>query len=78
MKLRSPQLLAAVHVAYASGVDDMLWVCAAIAIAAAVLAALFLPRQARAPARRTRVSNGPPARLSDAAGVAGARVAGPV
>jgi DHA2 family multidrug resistance protein-like MFS transporter len=39
----SPQLLAAVHVAYASGVDTMLWVCAGIAIAAAVLAALFLP-----------------------------------
>jgi len=45
LKLGSPQLLAAVHVAYASGVDMMLWVCAAIAIAAAVLAALFLPRQ---------------------------------
>ncbi len=41
----SPQLLAGVHLAYASGVDMMLWVCAAIAIAAAVLAALFLPRQ---------------------------------
>ena len=32
------------HAAYASGVDVMLWVCAAIAIAAAVLAALFLPQ----------------------------------
>ena len=41
----SPQLLAGVHLAYASGVDAMLWVCAGIAIAAAVLAALFLPRQ---------------------------------
>ncbi len=44
-RLHSAQLLAAVHSAYASGVDVMLWVCAGIAIAAAVLAALFLPRQ---------------------------------
>ncbi|HSR85203.1 MAG TPA: MFS transporter [Streptosporangiaceae bacterium] len=44
-RLHSPQLLTAVHTAYAGGVDMMLWVCAAIAIAAAVLAALFLPRQ---------------------------------
>jgi hypothetical protein len=34
-----------VHQAYASGVDVMLWVCAGIAIASALLAALFLPRQ---------------------------------
>lgn len=45
-RLHSPQLLSAVHTAFASGVDMMLWVCAAIAIAAAVLGALFLPRQA--------------------------------
>jgi EmrB/QacA subfamily drug resistance transporter len=45
LRLRSPQLLASVHTAYAGGVDVMLWVCASIAIAAAVLAALFLPRQ---------------------------------
>jgi MFS transporter, DHA2 family, multidrug resistance protein len=44
-KLRSPQLLGAVHSAYASGVDVMLWVCAAIALAAALLAMLFMPRQ---------------------------------
>ncbi len=31
--------------AYASGLDVMLWVCAAIALAAALLALLFLPRQ---------------------------------
>jgi MFS transporter, DHA2 family, multidrug resistance protein len=48
-KLHSPQLLGAVHSAYASGVDVMLWVSAGIAIAAAVLAALFLPRQPVAP-----------------------------
>jgi MFS transporter, DHA2 family, multidrug resistance protein len=44
-KLGSAPLLADVHAAYASGVDVMLWVCAAIAIAAAVLAALFVPRR---------------------------------
>jgi hypothetical protein len=44
-RLASAPLLAAVHDAYASGVDVMLWVCAAIAAVAAVLAALFLPRQ---------------------------------
>jgi EmrB/QacA subfamily drug resistance transporter len=45
-QLHSPQLLGAVPAAYSSGVDVMLWVCAGIAIAAAVLAAVFLPRQA--------------------------------
>jgi uncharacterized sodium:solute symporter family permease YidK len=45
-RLHSPQLLGAVHSAFASGLDVMLWVCAAIAITAAVLAAVFLPRQA--------------------------------
>jgi MFS transporter, DHA2 family, multidrug resistance protein len=45
LRLRSAELLDAVRAAYASGVDVMLWVCAAIAIAAAILAALFLPRQ---------------------------------
>jgi MFS transporter, DHA2 family, multidrug resistance protein len=44
-RLHSPQVLAAVHQAFASGVDVMLWICAGIAIASALLAALFLPRQ---------------------------------
>ncbi len=44
-RLRSPQLLDAVHQAFASGVDVMLWICAGIAIASALLAALFLPRR---------------------------------
>ena len=44
-KLGTAPLLSAVRDAYAAGVDVMLWVCAAIAIGAAVLAALFLPRQ---------------------------------
>jgi MFS transporter, DHA2 family, multidrug resistance protein len=43
--LHSLSLLALVRTAYADGLDVMLWVCAAIALAAAVLAALFLPRQ---------------------------------
>jgi EmrB/QacA subfamily drug resistance transporter len=49
-KHHSALLLIAVHNAYASGVDGMLWVCAAIAAVAAVLAALFLPRQQAGPA----------------------------
>jgi MFS transporter, DHA2 family, multidrug resistance protein len=44
-RLHSPQVLAAVHQAFASGVDVMLWICAGIAIASALLAAVFLPRQ---------------------------------
>ena len=50
-RLGSAPLLDAVRAAYASGDDVMLWVCAAIALTAAVLAALFLPRQ---PARASR------------------------
>jgi MFS transporter, DHA2 family, multidrug resistance protein len=45
-RLHSPEILGAVHQAYASGVDVMLWICTGIAIASALLAALFLPRQA--------------------------------
>ena len=45
-QLGSLSLLAQVRAAYASGLDVMLWVCAAIALAAALLALLFLPRQA--------------------------------
>jgi MFS transporter, DHA2 family, multidrug resistance protein len=44
-RLHSPHVLGAVHQAFASGVDVMLWICAGIAIASALLAALFLPRQ---------------------------------
>jgi hypothetical protein len=57
-KLGSASLLDAVHAAYASGVDVMLWVCAAIAIAAAVLAALFLPRRPAGPAQAPAASAG--------------------
>ncbi len=40
----SSPLLETVRQSYTSGVDTMLWVCAAIAIAAAILAAIFIPR----------------------------------
>lgn len=42
----SGSLLDAVHNAYTSGLDVMLWICAGIAIASAILAALFVPRNA--------------------------------
>jgi hypothetical protein len=42
----SAVLLHDVRAAYAGGLDVMLWVCAGIAVAAAVLALLFLPRRA--------------------------------
>ncbi len=45
-ELGSLSLRSEVRAAYASGLDVMLWVCAAIALAAALLALLFLPRQA--------------------------------
>jgi EmrB/QacA subfamily drug resistance transporter len=51
----SAVLLAGVRHAYASGLDVMLWVCAAIALAAALLAAAFLPR----PSGPAAVSAGP-------------------
>jgi MFS transporter, DHA2 family, multidrug resistance protein len=40
------RLLHAVGQAYTGGLDVMLWICAGIAIAAAVLCALFIPRNA--------------------------------
>ena len=44
----SSALLGSVRHAYTSGLDVMLWICAGIAIAAAVLAALFIPASASA------------------------------
>jgi MFS transporter, DHA2 family, multidrug resistance protein len=46
----SPELLRAVGVAYVHGLDVMLWVCAGIALASALLGLAFLPRSAAAPA----------------------------
>jgi MFS transporter, DHA2 family, multidrug resistance protein len=45
---QSTALLGAVHNAYSSGMDVMLWICAGIAIASAILAALFIPRNGQA------------------------------
>jgi hypothetical protein len=47
--LGSPALLYSVSAAFVHGLDVMLWCCAAIALAAALLALAFLPRQAGAP-----------------------------
>jgi MFS transporter, DHA2 family, multidrug resistance protein len=44
----SATLLGSVRHAYTSGLDVMLWICAGIAITAAVLAALFIPANATA------------------------------
>jgi MFS transporter, DHA2 family, multidrug resistance protein len=46
----SAGLLGTVHAAYSDGIDVMLWICAGIAIAAAILAALFIPANATGPA----------------------------
>jgi predicted MFS family arabinose efflux permease len=43
----SPALLDSVRSAFIHGMDVMLWTCGGIAIASALLALLFLPRQAR-------------------------------
>jgi hypothetical protein len=61
----SPLLLALVRSAYVHGLDVMLWVCAGIAVAAAVLALAFLP--ARAPATPAGTDD---ATVSDAPGSA--------
>jgi MFS transporter, DHA2 family, multidrug resistance protein len=74
-RLHSPQLLGAVHQAYASGVDVMLWICAGIAIASAILAALFLPRQPGAGSPTGDVASSPTGEVasSPAGGVASSR-----
>ncbi|HEY1620291.1 MAG TPA: MFS transporter, partial [Streptosporangiaceae bacterium] len=45
----SASLLTGVRAAYTDGLDVMLWACAAIALAAAALGMVFLPRRADAP-----------------------------
>ena len=45
----SAALLAVVRDAYVHGLDIMLWVCAGIAVASALLALAFLPRRAGGP-----------------------------
>jgi EmrB/QacA subfamily drug resistance transporter len=60
-------LLGSVQGAYTHGLDTMLWVCAAIALACALLALAFLPRRLSSP--------GQPAAPGDIAAPAGARQA---
>jgi MFS transporter, DHA2 family, multidrug resistance protein len=47
--LHMPALLESVRSAFVVGMDTMLWVCAAIAAASAILALIFLPRRAGGP-----------------------------
>lgn len=56
-KLGSPTLLHAVRVAFVDAMDVMLWVTAAIALAAAALALAFLPSLRARPARATSFSD---------------------
>ena len=44
---QSATVLAAVRTSFVHGLDVMLWVCAGIALASAILAVIFLPRRAR-------------------------------
>jgi EmrB/QacA subfamily drug resistance transporter len=65
-QMGSASFLTQVRDAYSSGLDVMLWVCAAIAVAAALLAAAFLPRQEKADSA-----------VGAAAADSGRRIAGP-
>jgi MFS transporter, DHA2 family, multidrug resistance protein len=47
--VHSPALLESARSAFVLGMDTMLWVCAAIAAASAILALIFLPRRAGGP-----------------------------
>ena len=58
--LGSVSLLHAVDVAFVHGLDVMLWCCAGIALAAAMLALAFLPRQAGAPDESPEARQLPP------------------
>ena len=69
----SAPLLHAVGVAYVHGMDVMLWVCTAIALASAVLGLAFLPRTAQPPATAAVTAD---AATADAAMAAGAGPAG--
>jgi MFS transporter, DHA2 family, multidrug resistance protein len=65
-QLGSPSLLDSVRAAFVDGMDVMLWVCAAIAVAGIVLALVFLPGRAAAAGMPTE-----PAALEDEAVVRG-------
>jgi MFS transporter, DHA2 family, multidrug resistance protein len=66
-------LLHSVRSSYTAGVDVMLWICAGIAISAAILAALFIPRNATGPTAPQSASAGDAEARPEAqpAGVAG-------
>ena len=55
----SAPLLETVRTAYVHGMDVMLWVCAGVALAAALLALAFLPRSAQAPADAAQAGQDP-------------------
>ena len=68
--LGSASLLYSVETAFVHGLDVMLWSCAGIALAAALLALAFLPRQAGAPGEEAPAADVPGAAVP-AAGPAG-------
>src|ERR1700728_4241476 len=51
--VHSASVLGAVRISFVHGLDVMLWVCAGIALASALLAVIFLPRRARRDAATT-------------------------
>ena len=71
----SPQLLQAVGVAYVHGLDVMLWVCAGIALASALLGLAFLPRSAAGPAGAAALARADGVPADGAPGDDGARQA---
>jgi len=62
----SPAWTLNVRDAFTSGLDVMLWACAGIAVAAALLAFVFLPRQAGS--AEPAAGESPAARIGQAAG----------
>jgi MFS transporter, DHA2 family, multidrug resistance protein len=64
----SGALLDSVRLAYVHGLDVMLWVCAGIAIASAVLALLFLPGWAPAPEETPSAAGAEPGPADDTIG----------
>ena len=65
--LGSASLLRTVDVAFVHGLDVMLWCCAGIALAAALLALAFLPRRAGTPTPDEPAPPGAPAAVPDPA-----------
>jgi MFS transporter, DHA2 family, multidrug resistance protein len=59
-KLRSPALLGSVRSAYVHGLDVMLWTCAGIAVASALVALIFLPRASSPAAEDATGATGAP------------------